>query len=107
MALNPGHTLSNGHYRIQRLLGRGGYGFVYLAQDTHLGNHTTTLAAEYAKKGLDWEEELRQRARELKLMRRLGLTTVAVPALPGADDDAADEDEKEDAESAANAAAAV
>jgi serine/threonine protein kinase len=37
MALNPGDTLSNGHYRIIRQLGRGGFGFVYLAQDTLLG----------------------------------------------------------------------
>ena len=39
MALNPGDILLNGHYRIVRQLGRGGYGFVYLAQDTLLGEH--------------------------------------------------------------------
>lgn len=37
MALNSGDTLNNGHYRIARLLGRGGFGFVYLSQDTLLG----------------------------------------------------------------------
>ena len=36
MALNPNDTLSNGHYRIIRQLGRGGFGFVYLAEDTLL-----------------------------------------------------------------------
>ena len=43
------------------------------AQETRLKNHMTTFAAEYARGGLDWEEELNQRARELKLMRQLGL----------------------------------
>jgi len=50
------------------------------AQATRLASHTTTLAAEYARGGKDWEAELRQRARELALMRELGLT--AVPAAP-------------------------
>jgi len=44
------------------------------AQATRLENHTTTLATEYARVGKDWEAELRQRARELALMRSLGLT---------------------------------
>jgi len=43
------------------------------AQETRLRNNTTTLAEEYAKKGRDWEEALRQRAKELELMRELGL----------------------------------
>ncbi|MGE4157713.1 MAG: phage portal protein [Planctomycetota bacterium] len=43
------------------------------AQETRLKNHTTTLAHEYARAGKDWEQELRQRARERKLMRELEL----------------------------------
>ncbi len=43
------------------------------AQATRLENHTTTLADEYARKGQDWEVQLNQRARELTLMRELGL----------------------------------
>ena len=43
------------------------------AADTRLRNHTTTLAAEYAKQGKQWDVELRQRAAELSLMQDLGL----------------------------------
>jgi len=44
------------------------------AQATRLGSHTTTLAAEYARQGKDWETELRQRAKEVALMKELGLS---------------------------------
>jgi capsid protein len=44
------------------------------AQAKRLSSHTTTLAAEYARQGKDWETELRQRAKETKLMQTLGLT---------------------------------
>jgi len=43
------------------------------AQAQRLANHTTTLAAEYARAGKDWETELRQRAKEVALMKELGL----------------------------------
>ena len=45
------------------------------AQATRLTSHTTTLAYEYARQGRDWEGELRQRAKEVNLMRELGLAT--------------------------------
>jgi lambda family phage portal protein len=50
------------------------------AQETRLKNHTTTLAHEYARQGKDWEQELRQRAREKKLMVELGLSSVDAQA---------------------------
>ncbi len=60
------------------------------AQATRLASHTTTLAAEYARQGRDWENELRQRAREVALMKELGLETEATQTLTpvgkGADD---------------------
>jgi capsid protein len=48
------------------------------AQATRLANHTTTLAHEYARQGRDWEEALRQRAKEIALMEELGLTPAQV-----------------------------
>lgn len=45
------------------------------AQALRLANHTTTYADEYARRGLDWETQLRQRAKELPLMNELRLTT--------------------------------
>lgn len=47
------------------------------AQEKRLANNTTTLAAEYAKQGLDWRVELVQRAKEIKLMRELGISIAA------------------------------
>lgn len=49
------------------------------AQSTRLASHTTTLAAEYARMGLDWEDQIRQRAKEVELMNELGLIAPAVP----------------------------
>lgn len=43
------------------------------AQQTRLANMTTTLTDEYAKQGKDVVKELRKRARELQLMKELGL----------------------------------
>ena len=43
------------------------------AQATRLANHTTTLASEYAARGIDWREALRQRAAEVQYAAELGL----------------------------------
>ena len=43
------------------------------AQAIRLRSGLTTLAREYAKDGLDWEEETRQRAKELEVQTRLGI----------------------------------
>jgi lambda family phage portal protein len=67
------------------------------AQTMRLANHTTTLADEYARRGLDWETQLRQRAKELALMAELGLTTAqSLPAPATADPE--DHEEEEDVE---------
>jgi len=71
------------------------------AQSTRLSNHTTTLAYEYARQGRDWENALRQRAKEFSLMRELGLSQEqASPDSPG-DSETEPEEEDEDAPSKA------
>jgi len=59
------------------------------AQATRLASNATTLAAEYARQGKDWETELRQRAKEKALIKELGL------AAPDAAPRPADQDEEE------------
>jgi len=57
------------------------------AQEKRLRNNTTTLAAEYARQGKDWETELRQRAKETALMNELGLSAAqAAPKAPASKD---------------------
>lgn len=56
-------------------------------QATELENHTTTLSREYAKQGLDWETELRQRARELSRMSELGLSMAQAAPKPIQDEE--------------------
>ena len=56
-----------------------------LSQATRLASNTTTLAAEYARQGKDWETELRQRAKEVALMNELGLPAASKNEPSGAD----------------------
>jgi len=43
------------------------------AEDVRISNNSLTLAESYAKRGKDWERELRQRARERELERELNI----------------------------------
>ena len=64
------------------------------AQATRLQSNTTTLAAEFARQGKDWETELRQRAKEVALCKELGLTVAQ--AAPAATEQVKDDEEDED-----------
>jgi capsid protein len=52
------------------------------ADQTRLQDNTTTLADIYGRKGQDWEIQIRQRAREVALVKQLGLAPV--PTKPDA-----------------------
>ena len=67
------------------------------AQAQRLASNTTTLAAEYAAQGKDWEAEIRQRARELALMKELGLPMAKAPAA-GPDDQSDRTDQSDEAD---------
>jgi len=71
------------------------------AQATRLANHTTTLAHEYARQGRDWEEALRQRAKERSLMKELGLTPATVQPTTDTEEDEDGEEANEAARSSA------
>ncbi len=69
------------------------------AQAKRLETGTTTLAIEYAKQGLDWEEQLEQRGREIALAKKLGVPIPGLtsPAQPPEDEEQ-EEEETEDEE---------
>ena len=72
------------------------------AQATRLASNTTTLAAEYARQGKDWETELRQRAKEVALIEELGLTSAqAAPQAPAPSDEKPDREDQEEDSAAA------
>lgn len=64
------------------------------AQGVRLANHTTTYAEEYARRGKDWEVELRQRAKEVAFMNALGLTTTPGKPADEKEEEAEDHDEE-------------
>lgn len=72
------------------------------AQAVRLASYTTTLADEYARMGLDWETQLRQRAKELTLMSELGLTETEPDSVD--DEELEDEPQTENEETIPNAA---
>ena len=57
------------------------------AQRVRLESRTTTLAIEYARQGKDWETELRQIAKEQKLMDELGIALVGANPQTKEEDD--------------------
>jgi lambda family phage portal protein len=67
------------------------------AQAQRLASNTTTLATEYARQGKDWETELRQRAKELALMKELGLSVQQAPPQPVKEDDSEQEQRQSEA----------
>ena len=64
------------------------------AAQVRLATGLTTLADEYAAQGKDWEEQLRQRAREYALMQELGLDMIGDDGTPDPEED--EEDDAED-----------
>lgn len=57
------------------------------AQQTRLNSGTTTLAYEYARQGRDWEPEIKQRAREIALIRELGMSGAIIDSVKEAEAD--------------------
>ena len=70
------------------------------AQAVRLASFTTTLADEYARMGLDWETQIRQRAKELALLNELGLTPEST-VIDEEEPDAEDQPQNRDTDAAA------
>jgi capsid protein len=75
--------------------------------ETELRNNTTTLAEVYAKKGKDWEEAVRQRAKEQDLLTELGLSSVMSLATGGTTTTTTNDDGTEQTASTAAAGGGV
>ncbi len=72
--LHPGRSI--GPYRIERELGRGGMGVVYLAQDTRLGRLVAVKALPDGPEEAGRRERLRREARAAAALAHPGIATV-------------------------------
>ena len=63
------------------------------AIDMRLGNRTSSYAREFAARGLDWEEEFAQIAKEQEMMQRLKITPGQVSSRLSDESDETDEDD--------------
>lgn len=66
------------------------------ARQTRLQSHMTTFAAEFAKDGKDWQDEMDQMARERAYAKQIGLELAAAPAAQSVAVSNEDEDETEE-----------
>lgn len=75
MALTKGTSLRRGRYQVQRLLARGGFGFIYLALDTLTGRQV--VLKELLPALADDAEVRRRFVREGRTMQRLAHPNIA------------------------------
>jgi len=75
--LRPGQTMNNGQYRVQRALGRGGMGAIYLAQNTQAFDRLCVIKEMIAYYAPGEEREAQQRfeqeARILAALKHPGI----------------------------------
>ena len=80
--MNPGEALSEGHlldgrYRINKVLGQGGMGRVYLANDTRLANRPVAVKEMILGEGLHEQKAIEDFAREARV-----LALISHPGIP-------------------------
>ena len=67
---------SVGRYEIRRILGRGGFGAVYLGYDPQLNREVAIKVPHFGKSVRDVETEFLQEARQLAQLKHPGIVTV-------------------------------
>ncbi len=67
---------SVGRYEIRRILGKGGFGAVYLGYDTQLQREIAVKVPHIGKSTADMEKEFLQEARQLAQLKHPGIVTV-------------------------------